>query len=80
MSKDLEEKIYSMSNSFLPLDMFYNDIRDNPVENFDKDLAYKDLEKITDFILDLQHQLAEKDKELQKYKINRLIDDLGGDV
>ncbi len=57
MNKNLEEKIYSMSNSFLPLDMFYNDIRDNPVENYNKEQAYKDLEKIADFILDLHNNL-----------------------
>lgn len=57
MNKELEEKIYSMSNSFLPLDVFYNDIRDNPVENYNKEQAYKDIEIIADFIIDLQQQL-----------------------
>ncbi len=62
--KELQEKIYSMSNSFLPLDMFYNDIRDNPIENYDKEQAYKDIEKIANFILDLQKQLKDKDKRI----------------
>ena len=57
MNKELEKKIYSMSNSFLPLDVFYNDIRDNPVENYNKEQAYKDIEIIADFIIDLQSQL-----------------------
>ena len=68
MIKDLREKIYSMSNSFLPLDVFYNDIRDNPIENYDKERAYKDIEIIADFIIDLQQQLEEKDKEIERLK------------
>lgn len=66
--KNLQNKIYLMSNSFLPLDMFFNDIRDNKAENYDKEMAYKDLEIIADFILDLQQQLAEKDKEIEHLK------------
>lgn len=65
MIKDLREKIYSMSNSFLPLDVFYNDIRDNPIENYDKERAYKDIEIIADFIIDLQQQLEEKDNLIE---------------
>lgn len=71
----LQNKIYSMSNSFLPLDMFFNDIRDNKAENFNKIQAYNDLNIIADFIIDLQfqivllkHQLAEKDKEIESLK------------
>ena len=74
MSKELEEKIYSMSNSFLPLDMFYNDIRDNKAENYDKERAYKDLEIIANFIIDLQSQLDHANEKLKgaiipRYKI-----------
>lgn len=65
MSKELEQKIYSMSNSFLPLDMFYNDIRDNKAENYNKEQAYKDLEIIADFILDLQSQLDQANERLK---------------
>ena len=65
MSKELEEKIYSMSNSFLPLDMFYNDIRDNKAENYDKERAYKDLEIIANFIIDLQSQLDQANERLK---------------
>ena len=64
----LENKIYSMSNSFLPLDMFFNDIRLSKADYYDKERAYKDIEIIADFILDLQHQLAEKDKEIESLK------------
>ena len=71
----LQNKIYSMSNSFLSLDMFFNDIRDNKAENFNKIQAYNDLNIIADFIIDLQfqivllkHQLAEKDKEIESLK------------
>ena len=62
--KNLQNKIYSMSNSFLPLDMFFNDIRDNKAKNFDKDGAYKDLDIIANFIIDLQGQLAKKDQRI----------------
>lgn len=60
MNKELQDKIYSMSNSFLPLDVFFNDIRDNPVENYNKEQAYKDIEIIADFIIDLQSQLDQQ--------------------
>lgn len=65
MGKILEEKIYSMSNSFLPLDVFYNDIRDNKDKNYNKESAYKDLEKIADFIIDLQSQLDQANERLK---------------
>ena len=68
MNNELREKIYSMSNSFLPLDTFYNDIDLNSAENYDKESAFKDLEIIANFILDLQKQLAEKDKEIETLK------------
>lgn len=61
-----EEKIYSMSNSFLPLDVFFNDIRDNKAENYDKERAYKDLEIIANFIIDLQSQLDQANERLNK--------------
>lgn len=58
--QELQDKIYSISNSFMPLDVFFNDIRDNPVENYNKEQAYKDIEKIADFIIDLQSQLDQQ--------------------
>lgn len=64
MSKNLEEKIYSMSNSFLPLNMFFNDIRDIDEKIYDKESAYKDLEKIADFIIDLQSQIDQLKQQL----------------
>lgn len=73
MSKKLRDKIYSMSNSFLPLDMFYNDIENmSKYPSFSMELAFRDLEKISDFILDLQSQLAEKDKEIENITITHL--------
>lgn len=59
MKKELRDKIYSMSNSFLPLDMFFNDIEDIKDANYNKEQAYKDLEIVADFILDLQQQIEE---------------------
>lgn len=72
--KELQEKIYSMSNSFLPLDVFYNDIRDNNAENYDKEQAYKDIEIIADFIIDLQQQLDQQKamyNELKEFIIKK---------
>lgn len=46
--KELQEKTYAISWSGFPLDAFFNDIRDNPNSNFDKDSAYQDLKKIVD--------------------------------
>ena len=68
MNNNLREKIYSMSNSFLPLDRFYNDIVLITAEKYDKESAFKDLEIIANFIIDLQKQFAEKDKEIETLK------------
>lgn len=71
MSNELRDKIYDMSNSFLPLDMFYNDIEEmSKYPSFNKEYAFKDLEKIADFILDLQSQLVEKDKIIKQLKLD----------
>lgn len=48
--EELQEKVYDMSSSRLPLDRFFNDIRDNPNENYDKEYAYKDLALIVNYI------------------------------
>lgn len=62
----LERKIYGISNSFLPLDKFFNDIRDNYYnENYDKKEAYKDIEIIADFIIKLNHQNQVVSKALE---------------
>lgn len=63
MGNELRDKIYDMSNHFLPLDMFYNDIENMAkYPSFNQASAFKDLEKIADFVLDLQSQLVEKEK------------------
>ena len=69
MNNDLREKIYSMSNSFLPLDTFYNDIELNSEKNYDKEKAFKDLEIVADFIQDLQKQLAKKDNKIIQFEL-----------
>lgn len=64
---ELREKIYNMSNSFLPLDKFYNDIESMAIlSSFDEEFAFKDLEKIADFILDLQKQLEELEESYNR--------------
>lgn len=75
---ELREKIYDMSNSFLPLDKFYNDIESMAIlSSFDEEFAFKDLEKIADFILDLQKQLHDLPKkiveEIRKDMSERII-------
>ena len=66
--KELQEKTYAISWSGFPLDAFFNDIRDNPNPNFDKDSAYQDLKKIVDEIYKLKDK-AKKYDELVKPKI-----------
>lgn len=73
MKKELRDKIYSMSNSFLPLDMFFNDIEDIKDSNYNKEQAYKDLEIIADFILDLQQE-DERNKAEAKSQHKSFID------
>lgn len=46
--KLLQERTYAISNSLLPLNAFFNDIRDNDNPRFRKDLAYQDLKLIVD--------------------------------
>lgn len=41
--KELQDYCYSNGCSFFPVNMFFNDIRDNKEKNFDKNQAYKDL-------------------------------------
>lgn len=47
---ELKEKTYSISNSELLLDAFLNDILKNDNENYNKENALKDFEKIVDMI------------------------------
>ena len=50
--EDLKNLCYEYGNSWLPLADFFNDIRDNREEGFNKNQAYKDLWLIVNFILD----------------------------
>lgn len=63
--KALQQKIYEISNSELPLNSFYNDIQRNKQKNFNKEMALKDLEKIAGFIIDLQQKLEVYKKALK---------------
>ena len=78
-SKEIEElrkEVYEMSNSMLPLDMFFNDIRDNKSPTFNKELAYKDLREIVERFKELKkvnvvlhtriHKLEEQNKKMEK--------------
>ena len=40
--EELQYKIYSISSSYMPLDVFFNDIEDNLAYNYNKEEAYKD--------------------------------------
>ena len=68
MNKEyLRKKCYKMGNSQFPIDVFYNDIRDNPNPNFDKELAYKDLEKVVNYIEDLRKENQELRKSIKSW-------------
>lgn len=41
--KELQDYCYNNGSAFFPVNMFFNDIRDNKQKNFDKNQAYKDL-------------------------------------
>ena len=41
--KDLQDICYGYGNSYFPIDMFFNDIRNISSEQFNKNQAYKDL-------------------------------------
>ena len=71
MNKEkLREKCYEMGNSKLPVDVFYNDIRDNKAPNFNKEEAYADLEKIVDYIEKLQKENQELRKSIKSWNEN----------
>ena len=71
MNKEkLRERCYEMGNSQLPLDAFFNDIRDNKAPNFNKAEAYADLEKIVDYIAKLQDENRELRKSIKSWNEN----------
>ena len=74
MKKNLRDKCYEMGNSKLPVDVFYNDIRDNKVSNFNKDEAYADLEKIVDYIEKLQNESEELKATIKQMQHNKKTD------
>lgn len=55
---ELRNICYSEGNTFFPIDTFFNDIRDNREEGFDKNQAYKDLWLIVD-LFQYVHRKAE---------------------
>lgn len=74
MAKNLRDKCYEMGNSKLPVDVFYNDIRDNKAPNFNKDEAYADLEKIVDYIEKLQNESEELKATIKQMQHNKKTD------
>lgn len=74
MTKNLRDKCYEMGNSKLPVDAFYNDIRDNKAPNFNKDEAYADLEKIVDYIEKLQNENEELKATIKQMQHNKKTD------
>lgn len=70
MNKEkLRERCYEMGNSQLPLDVFFNDITQNTNPRFNKLLAYCDLEKIVNYIEDLQKE------NIKLKKVIEILDD-----
>lgn len=55
--KLLQERTYAISNSLLPLNVFFNDIRDNDNPRFRKDLAYQDFKLIVDEFYRLREEI-----------------------
>ena len=74
----LKEKIFDMSNSQLPLDKFYNDILYNTDINYDKVNAFKDLERIADYIINMQKDNAKLICKVDNFNNERLemLDDI----
>lgn len=70
IEKNLRDKCYEMGNSKLPLDVFYNDIRDNKASNFNKEEAYADLEKIVDYIAKLLDENIVLRKSIKSWNEN----------
>lgn len=57
--KQLEERAYAIGSSLFPIDVFFNDIRDNKDPKYNKDRAYEDLKLIVDEIYRLKELLKE---------------------
>lgn len=71
MNKEkLRERCYEIGNSEFPIDEFYNDIRDNSNPNFDKESAYKDLEKIVNYIEKLEKENQQLNQTIQTIRQN----------
>lgn len=52
--KQLKERVYASGSSLFPIDVFFNDIRDNKDPKYNKDRAYEDLKLIVDEIYRLR--------------------------
>lgn len=53
----IKEKVYNISSSLFPLDVFFNDIFKNNNPQFDKDAALHDIELIADYVIELQNKI-----------------------
>lgn len=65
MNKELEtlrQRIYNISNSYFPLDSFFNDICNIKDNDYDKEQAYKDIEKICSLFEKLLKEQERKEK------------------
>lgn len=58
--KQLEERVYAIGSSLFPIDVFFNDIRDNKDPRYNKDRAYEDLKLIVDEIYRLRDKATPK--------------------
>lgn len=70
----LRQRIYNISNSYFPLDSFFNDICNIEDKDYDKEQAYKDIEKICSLFEKLLKDQERKEKlekalNIFKYKI-----------
>ena len=65
---NLRDRVYNISNSMLPLNTFFNDIRDNTNPNFNKEAAYKDLEIIVERFEESRSRLKKLEKVVEIFK------------
>lgn len=65
--KQLEERVYAIGSSLVPIDVFFNDIRDNKDPRYNKDRAYEDLKLIVDEI----YRLRDKEKPVKPIQRER---------
>lgn len=71
--KQLEERVYAIGSSLFPINVFFNDIRDNKDPKYNKDRAYEDLKLIVDEIYRLRDKKTPKKLKSKTDKDGRFL-------